>query len=260
MKRYNNMGEKAHWHTRYIPQGIQRNWAQIWTCYVVNEFRLDYRSSNLGMVKGFIHTKSGVFTMLKIHNVIFWVVTPYSLAVSVTNVWTQHTVPTSKIWLATCNTTWCHNPQNDTEERIALPTLYTSNLLTNGTRGSFPGNKAISHIHLALSRCGALPPPTPERYHDVVLRHRNHFNVPQRRGMAVRKFRSIMSHITTAVITQKRVGLFFWMTYSIQQSHETPLQHTSQIGRRTNFITAHPHYLFYVQASKYSRGGRWRSC
>jgi len=146
--------------------------------------------------------------MIKIQNVILWVMTPYSLALSVTNVWTEHTVPTSKTWLATCNTTWCHNPQKDTEECIALPTLYTSNLLTNGTRGSFPGNKAIYYIKLALSKCGALPPPSPERYRDVVLRHRDHFNVPECRGMAVRKFRSIMLHKTTAVIAQKRVWLF----------------------------------------------------
>ena len=162
------------------------------------------------MIKGFIHTKSGVFTVIKIHNVIFWVMTPRSLALSVTNVWTEHTVPTSKTWLATCNTTRRHNPQNYTEECIALPTLYTSNLLPNGTRGSFPGNRAISHIHLALSKCGALPPPTSERYSDVVLKHRNHFNVPKCWGMAVRKFRSIMSHRTNAVIAQKRVGLFFF--------------------------------------------------
>ena len=174
-KRCNNTGEKAHRHISYIPQGIQRNWAQIWTCYTVNEFRLDYRSSNLGMIKGINHTKSGVFTMIKINNVIFWVW--HNIA------WHYHqrsdrTVPTSKTRLATCNTTWCHNPENDTEECIALPTLYTSNLLTNGTRGSFPGNKAISHTHLARSRCGALPPPTHQRHRDVVLRHRKHLTYP----------------------------------------------------------------------------------
>lgn len=212
---------------------------------------MDYRFSNLGMVKGFIHTKFGVFTIIKIHNVIFWVMTPYSLALFVTNVWTEHALPTSKTWLATGNTTRCHNPQNDTEKCIALPTPYTSNLLTNGSRVSFRGNKAISHIHLALSRCGALPPPNPERYRDVALKHRNHFNVSECRAMAVRKFRSVMSH-RTAVITQKRVGHFFLTTYSIQPSHETPLQHTSQFERRTNFVAAHPHRLFYVQASKYS--------
>lgn len=67
--------------------------------------------------------------------------------------------------------------------------------------------KPLLTFHLSLSKRGALPPQTPEHTRDLVVWHRNHFNVPKCVRMAVRKFRKTLRHVTHTVITQKRVDL-----------------------------------------------------